>query len=74
MIRRHCLRCWTPVLLLLFVCAPIFGTPGSAGRKGGDRWGANYFPNVRLITHEGESVRFFDDLIKEVASDLVSRP
>jgi cytochrome oxidase Cu insertion factor (SCO1/SenC/PrrC family)/cytochrome c2 len=59
------LRSWTPVLLLLFVSAPTFGTPGSAGRKGGDRWGANYFPNVRLVTHEGKSVRFFDDLIKD---------
>ncbi|MCH9034946.1 MAG: SCO family protein [Planctomycetes bacterium] len=65
MIRRHCLRSWTPVLLLLFVGAPTFGTPGSVGRKGGDRWGANYFPNVPLITHEGKTVRFFDDLIKD---------
>jgi protein SCO1/2 len=29
------------------------------------RWGANYFPNVPLVTHEGETVRFFDDLIKD---------
>ena len=28
-------------------------------------WGADYFPNVELITHEGETVRFFDDLIKD---------
>lgn len=28
------------------------------------RWGKNYFPNVPLITHEGKSVRFFDDLLK----------
>ena len=26
-------------------------------------WGAQYFPNVELTTHEGRSVRFFDDLI-----------
>lgn len=32
---------------------------------GGTVWGANYFPNVPLITHEGESVRFFDDLVKD---------
>ena len=36
-----------------------------AARKGGSRWGANYFPNVSLITHDGKSVRFFDDLIKD---------
>ena len=29
------------------------------------RWGANYFPNVPLITEEGETVHFFDDLIKD---------
>jgi copper(I)-binding protein/cytochrome oxidase Cu insertion factor (SCO1/SenC/PrrC family) len=28
-------------------------------------WGANYFPNVPLITHDGETVRFFDDLIED---------
>jgi len=28
-------------------------------------WGANYFPNVPLITHEGKTVNFFDDLIKD---------
>jgi copper(I)-binding protein/cytochrome oxidase Cu insertion factor (SCO1/SenC/PrrC family) len=28
-------------------------------------WGANYFPNVPLITQEGKIVHFFDDLIKD---------
>ncbi|WP_281558642.1 copper chaperone PCu(A)C [Thalassomonas sp. RHCl1] len=28
-------------------------------------WGANYFPNTLLTTHEGRKVRFFDDLIKD---------
>src|ERR671930_447007 len=28
------------------------------------RWGANYFPNVTLITQDGDAVRFYDDLIK----------
>ena len=27
-------------------------------------WGANYFPNVPLITQDGDTVHFFDDLIK----------
>jgi len=34
-------------------------------RSGGGNWGANYFPNVLLTTHEGKQVRFFDDLIKD---------
>jgi protein SCO1/2 len=29
-----------------------------------NRWGANYFPNVPLITQDGKTVRFYDDLIK----------
>jgi len=37
------------------------------------RWGADYFPNVALTTHEGKVVRFYDDLIKgkTVAIDLI---
>lgn len=44
-----------------------------AYRRGGSRWGRNYFPNVPLVTHEGETVRFFDDLIKDkvVAINLI---
>jgi cytochrome oxidase Cu insertion factor (SCO1/SenC/PrrC family) len=33
-------------------------------RFAGSRWGETYFPNVELTTHEGEKVRFFDDLIE----------
>jgi protein SCO1 len=28
-------------------------------------WGANYFPNVPLVTQDGKTVRFYDDLIKD---------
>jgi protein SCO1 len=28
------------------------------------RWGADYFPNVELITQDGKVVHFYDDLIK----------
>jgi protein SCO1/2 len=33
--------------------------------RGGEVWGADYFPNVSLITQDGRRVRFFDDLIKD---------
>jgi protein SCO1/2 len=33
-------------------------------RLAGNRWGAQYFPNVELTTHDGRSVRFFDDMIE----------
>jgi protein SCO1/2 len=29
-----------------------------------NRWGANYFPNVELTTHEGKTVKLYDDLLK----------
>jgi protein SCO1/2 len=29
-----------------------------------NRYGAGYFPNVPLVTHEGKTVRFYDDLLK----------
>ena len=28
-------------------------------------WGANYFPNVPLVSMNGEKVKFFDDLVKD---------
>jgi protein SCO1 len=28
------------------------------------RWGADYFPNVPLITQDGKTVRFYDDVLK----------
>lgn len=38
-----------------------------------NRWGADYFPNVELVTHEGQKVRFYDDLLKgkQVAINLI---
>ena len=39
----------------------------------GDARGADYFTNIELTTHEGRTVRFYDDLIKGkiVAIDLI---
>lgn len=28
-------------------------------------WGASYFPNVPLVTQDGKTVRFYDDLLKD---------
>ncbi len=36
-----------------------------SARQGSGRWGADYFPNVPLVTQDGEKVHFFDDLIKD---------
>ena len=35
-----------------------------AGGVGATPWGAGYFPNVPLVTQNGETVHFFDDVIK----------
>ncbi|HKW76803.1 MAG TPA: SCO family protein [Terriglobales bacterium] len=32
--------------------------------KGNPYWGANHFPNAPLITQDGKTVKFYDDLIK----------
>jgi protein SCO1/2 len=52
------------LILLTGLAANLAGSlvwaasPGSA-------WGANYFPNVELVTQDGKKVRFYDDLIKD---------
>jgi protein SCO1/2 len=45
----------------------------AAATADGQRWGANYFPNVELITQDGKAVHFYDDLIKGkvVVIDLI---
>jgi protein SCO1/2 len=36
-----------------------------AAAAAGPRWGADYFPNAPLVTDEGKTVRFYDDLLKD---------
>ena len=31
----------------------------------GSPWGADYFPNIKLLDQDGKTVRFYDDLIKD---------
>jgi len=50
---------------ILTVAALLAGAAApSSSIAAPNRWGANYFPNVELITHEGRTVRFYDDLLK----------
>jgi len=46
------------LLASLTVSAP--GRLDAQGRP----WGEGYFPNLPVVTHEGKTVRFYDDLIK----------
>src|SRR6185369_7249902 len=53
------------ILFILIGTGTVFGggvVPDIG--SGGSVWGADYFPDVPLITHEGKKVRFFSDLIK----------
>lgn len=74
------LKRWAVLTLCLGTSAPIFGHKGEQHNVGQvdpakrgsapivqeeTRWGADYFPNVPLVTHEGKTVRFFDDMIKD---------
>jgi protein SCO1/2 len=57
------------MLLLVLVIGWVYLRPARAS----SRWGANYFPNVTLITQDGKPVKFYDDLLKGkiVAIDLI---
>jgi protein SCO1/2 len=52
------------VLILLVGLAANLGGSLSWAASPGSPWGANYFPNVELVTQDGNKVRFYDDLIK----------
>ena len=50
--------------LLPLLALPLLALATHAQDSGGSRWGREYFPNIELTTHEGQKVRFFDDLIE----------
>ena len=54
-----------------FATAAALLGPGTA--LAGGPWGADYFPNVPLVTQDGKVVRFYDDLLKgkSVAINLI---
>ena len=43
---------------------PDSRNPDAGATAAPNRWGANYFPNVTLVTQDGNTVRFYDDLLK----------
>src|SRR5512134_3136303 len=52
-------------LLLIAATLTFRGTFATAASNGGSIWGADYFPNIPLVSHEEKTLRFFDDLIKD---------
>ena len=59
-IRQTALMC--ALTLALILQSSLFAASKTSG---GSVWGADYFPNYELTSHEGEKVKFFDDLIKD---------
>lgn len=51
----------------LSLAIAIPGAPGGAAWAApkDSPWGADYFPNVPLVTQDGKTVRFYDDLMKD---------
>jgi protein SCO1/2 len=47
---------WALALAVVAAAAPA---------SAGTRWDGSFFPNVPLTTHQGRTVRFFDDLLKD---------
>jgi protein SCO1 len=70
MLRQNAIRIEAVAVLLLAGLALVSSKSLSAASG---RWGADYFPNVPLITQDGQTVRFYDDLLKDkiVAIDLI---
>ena len=49
---------------LLVLVVSLFAICGYAKADSDSRWGANYFPNLPVVTQEGKTLRFYDDVIK----------
>jgi protein SCO1/2 len=58
-------------MALITIC--IAGSPVRRAEAATNHWGADYFPNVPLVTQDGKTVHFYDDLLKDkiVAIDLI---
>ncbi len=54
---------WGSVAVLVIVTWALLGLLGDT-MVSAATWGESYFPNVPLVTQEGETVHFYDDLIK----------
>ena len=58
-------ECWRGVAATAAVLLGALAFLNSRPADAGGPWGAAYFPNVPLVTQEGQTVRFYDDLLKD---------
>ncbi|MGH6782776.1 MAG: SCO family protein, partial [Sphingomonadaceae bacterium] len=47
------------------IVALLGSVAGSNAAPGGSPWGAGYLPNVPVITQDGKTLQFYDDVIKD---------
>ena len=57
-------RSLVAAIALLLTAAAIIPVRRAVAAPQGSRYGANYFPNIELISQTGQKVKFYDDLIK----------
>ena len=61
----HIVRIYLQAVVFVVLGFVILGGSPLWAASPGSPWGENYFPNLELVTQEGEKVRFYDDLIKD---------
>ena len=50
-----------PVVALTLLALTVVGIDGASAA----RWGKDYFPNATVVTQDGKTLNFYDDLIKD---------
>lgn len=66
--QKDCRKRTYSVVLIVWILGAVLTSLSftvAAVANAASPWGADYFPNITLVTHEGKTVRFFDDLIKD---------
>lgn len=63
-VRAATARIADPRLLALMFAAALFWL-SAAATASASRWGQGYLPNVELLTQDGKTVRFYDDVIND---------
>jgi protein SCO1/2 len=62
----HCAGKRLTITVLLVICIVLtLGSGPARAAPPGSQWGADYFPNIPLVTQDGKTVHFYDDLIKD---------
>ncbi len=63
---QACWRATLPACLVIFgiAVAGVCLTGAGSAAPSGSRWNENYFPNLPVVTHDGRTLNFYDDLIR----------